>query len=234
MDRAPLTLNDCPPFPSVSPFLSLSPIPHFFSFPPSGLLISFILHFYKSTQKKYYSIDKKTIYSGTYFEAKKELNELLNRSVERRLIADVPVGSFLSGGLDSSIIAMLAKKQKEDLRTFSIGFDHLYFNESEFAEKMAKHIGTKHETIVFSQQEFKKNLTSFLDSIDEPFADSSAFAVFLLSKKTKAYSHSLTLSIFAILPQFSRGLPAYRHLKMPCKASRPRNSKRCRLSCGIK
>lgn len=135
--------------------------------------------------QKYYHIAKKPLFSGTYETAKNELNILLNKSVERRLIADVPVGSFLSGGLDSSIIAMLAKNQKEDLRTFSIGFDHPYFNESDFAKKMAHHIGTKHETIVFSQAEFQTNLSAFLDSIDEPFADSSAFAVYLLSQKTK-------------------------------------------------
>jgi len=110
---------------------------------------------------------------------------LLNKSVERRLIADVPVGCFLSGGLDSSIISMLAKNQKQDLHTFSIGFDHAYFNESNFAEKMANHIGTKHETIVFSKAEFQTNLNAFFDAIDEPFADSSAYAVFLLAQKTK-------------------------------------------------
>jgi len=135
--------------------------------------------------QKYYNIEKKPLYTSPYESAKIKLNELLNKSVERRLIADVPVGCFLSGGLDSSIISMLAKNQKQDLHTFSIGFDHAYFNESNFAEKMANHIGTKHETIVFSKAEFQTNLNAFFDAIDEPFADSSAYAVFLLAQKTK-------------------------------------------------
>jgi len=139
----------------------------------------------KISLKKYYTIDKKIPFKKSYSEAKEKLDDLLTKSVERRLVADVPVGSFLSGGLDSSIISMLAKRQKDDLRTFSIGFDHAYFNESDYAEKMANHIGSKHETIIFSKSEFKKNLPDFLDSIDEPFADSSSYAVYLLSQKTK-------------------------------------------------
>lgn len=136
-------------------------------------------------QKSYYKIEKKTAFEGTFSDAKINLKTLLEKSVSRRLIADVPVGSFLSGGLDSSIIAMLAKSQKEDLKTFSIGFDHPYFNESEFAVEMSKHIGTKHETIVLDKKYFQSEFAAFLNALDEPFADSSSFAVYLLSKQTK-------------------------------------------------
>ncbi|MBI3135312.1 MAG: asparagine synthase (glutamine-hydrolyzing) [Bacteroidetes bacterium] len=135
--------------------------------------------------ENYYTVEKKPLYAGTFSAAKNELRERLTKSVERRLVADVPVGSFLSGGLDSSIIAMLAKQQRSDLKTFSIGFDHPYFNESAFAEEMAKHIGTRHETLVLNKSSFKAEFASFLDSLDEPFADSSAFAVYLLSKHTR-------------------------------------------------
>ena len=136
---------------------------------------------------QYYQNSEKLKFEGTYSDAKNELQVKLNQSVSRRLIADVEVGSFLSGGLDSSVIAMLAKAQKNDLRTFSIGFDHEFFNESNYAEQMAKHIGSKHEKILLGKQEFKNSLNVFLDSLDEPFADSSAFAVFLLSKRTKQH-----------------------------------------------
>lgn len=135
--------------------------------------------------RNYYTIEKKSDFQGTVLDAQKELRLLLEKSIERRLIADVPVGSFLSGGLDSSIIAMLAKNQKEDLRTFSIGFDHPYFNESIFAQEMAKHIGSKHETIVLDKKSFKQEFPSFLEALDEPFADSSSFAVYLLSEHTR-------------------------------------------------
>jgi asparagine synthase (glutamine-hydrolysing) len=135
--------------------------------------------------ENYYTTEKKYLFEGNYQAAQIELKNHLNKSIERRLVADVPVGSFLSGGLDSSIIALLAKNQKDDLRTFSIGFDHPYFNESEFAEEMSKSIGTRHETIVLDKNSFKTQFDPFLQSLDEPFADSSAFAVYLLSKYTR-------------------------------------------------
>ena len=119
-----------------------------------------------------------------YEESKKRLNELLNQSVEKRLVSDVPIGSFLSGGLDSSIIATLAKDHKSDLETYSIGFESQFFDESSYAEEVAKKIGSKHYAFHLNQQDFKDNFDEFLDSLSEPFADSSAFAMFLLAKKT--------------------------------------------------
>lgn len=135
--------------------------------------------------KTYYRVEAQPLFTGSYEAAKSQLYTLLNKSVERRLIADVPVGSFLSGGLDSSIIAAIAKTQKEDLRTFSIGFDHPYFNESEYAVEMSKHIGTRHETLILDKIRFKAAFVPFLQALDEPFADSSAFAVYLLSQATR-------------------------------------------------
>lgn len=137
--------------------------------------------------KSYYQLTSHTRFQGTYDEAKKSLRELLEDSVSLRLISDVPAGSFLSGGVDSSVIAALAKKQKTDLRTFSIGFDHPYFNESAFAEETAAYLGTDHSTLVLSKDRFRGEFPAFLDSLDEPFADSSAFAVYLLSQYTRNY-----------------------------------------------
>jgi asparagine synthase (glutamine-hydrolysing) len=136
---------------------------------------------------KYYATGEKPAYTSDFETAKTELHERLQRAVQRRLVADVPLGSFLSGGLDSSIIALLAKHQKEDLQTFSIGFDHPYFDESRYALEIAQHIGTRHEQIILSKPEFRAHFQQFLDCLDEPFADSSAFAVYLLSKKTKEH-----------------------------------------------
>lgn len=120
-----------------------------------------------------------------YDQAKKKLYDTLDKSVERRLVSDVPLGCFLSGGVDSSIIAALAKKKKPNLKTFSIGFDHPYFNESDYAEEVAKHIGSDHTTYLLTKEDFKSNFADFLKAIDEPFADSSAFAVYLLSYHTR-------------------------------------------------
>lgn len=113
------------------------------------------------------------------------LNSLLDDSVRLRLHADVPVGSFLSGGMDSSIISALAVKHKPDLQTFSIGFkEESYFDESDFAELVAKHINSNHQTFKLTENDFINNIEDFLNSVDEPFADSSAFNFFMLSKFT--------------------------------------------------
>jgi len=114
------------------------------------------------------------------------LYELLADSVRLRLNADVPLGSFLSGGVDSSIISALAITHKKDLHTFSIGFkNESYFDETNFAEQVANHIGSNHSTFKLSEQDFLDNLEPFFQSIDEPFADSSAFNFYMLSKFTK-------------------------------------------------
>jgi asparagine synthase (glutamine-hydrolysing) len=123
--------------------------------------------------------------SLTKREVEKKLRTMLTNSVKNRLIADVPVGCFLSGGVDSSIIAAIAKRLKSDIKTFSIGFDHPYFNEAEYATIVANHIKTDHTVYTLTKTDFKNNFHDFLNALDEPFADSSAFAVFMLSKKVK-------------------------------------------------
>lgn len=128
-----------------------------------------------------------------WYIAKKNQNsvpfkELLNDAVALRLQADVPVGSFLSGGVDSSIISAIAKEHHPQLHTFSIGFkDETYFDESSYANLVAKHIGSIHHEFKISSTDFEENIQSFLESIDEPFADSSAFNVYILSKLTKEH-----------------------------------------------
>ena len=101
------------------------------------------------------------------------------------MMSDVPLGCFLSGGLDSSIIAALAIKNNPKLKTFSIGFDHNYFSECNYVDEVAQFIGSNHFKYILTQEDFKKNFSSFLHAIDEPYADSSAFAVYLLSKYVK-------------------------------------------------
>jgi asparagine synthase (glutamine-hydrolysing) len=125
-----------------------------------------------------------------WFTIKKEensesLHKLLDDAVKLRLHADVPVGCFLSGGIDSSIISALAIKHKKDLLTFSIGFkNEAFFDETSHAEKVAKHIGSNHHNILLSEDDFIDNLDDFLASMDEPFADSSAFNFYMLSQFT--------------------------------------------------
>ncbi|MCB9224103.1 MAG: asparagine synthase (glutamine-hydrolyzing) [Crocinitomicaceae bacterium] len=136
---------------------------------------------------RYYKTIRQPFISGGFSESVKDLRSLLTQSVKDRLISDVPLGSFLSGGVDSSIVSAIASRHKEDLETFSIGFDHPYFNESGHAKVVAEHIGSKHHEFIIGKEEFVSNFDEFLDRIDEPFADSSAFAVYFLSKKTKEH-----------------------------------------------
>ncbi|PJB13974.1 MAG: asparagine synthase (glutamine-hydrolyzing), partial [Flavobacteriales bacterium CG_4_9_14_3_um_filter_32_8] len=136
-----------------------------------------------------YQKEKTTpINAANYAEAQETLRNLLEDSVKKRLVADVPVGTFLSGGVDSSIISLLAKKHKPDLQTFSIGYkDEPFFDETNYANAVAKKIGSNHHVFSLSNNDLYENLNDILDYIDEPFADSSAIAVYLLSKYTKKH-----------------------------------------------
>ena len=143
--------------------------------------------------ERYYDIPYdsfKTEHSNiSYEDAKTNFRNLLEASVKRRLVSDVPLGSFLSGGIDSSVIATLAKKHKSDLHTFSIGFrDEKFFDETEYANLVAKHIKTEHTVFSLTNDDLYKHVNDILDYIDEPFADSSAINVYILSKETRKHA----------------------------------------------
>lgn len=141
--------------------------------------------------EKFYSIPyepgKKIAESEiSYDDAKATLRKLVEESVQRRLVSDVPLGAFLSGGIDSSIVTYCASKNVSQLNTFSIGFkDEPYFDETKYANLVAKKFGTNHTVFSVSNDEMFANIFSILDYIDEPFADSSAIAVYILSQKTR-------------------------------------------------
>lgn len=138
---------------------------------------------------RYYAIPSTEASSLTYVDAQKKLYELLEDSVQRRLIADVPVGAFLSGGTDSSVITALAAKHKPDLHTFSIGFkDEQFFDETEYARLVANHLGTDHTVFSLLNADLLEHVSSVLDYLDEPFADSSALNVYILSKQTRKHA----------------------------------------------
>jgi asparagine synthase (glutamine-hydrolysing) len=127
--------------------------------------------------------------SISYEQAKGKFKDLLEASVKRRLVADVPLGSFLSGGLDSSIVAGLASKHKPDLHTFSIGFkDEPFFDETNYARLVAKHFNTAHTVFSLTNKDLYEHVHTILDYIDEPFADSSSIAVYILSKETRKHA----------------------------------------------
>lgn len=112
-----------------------------------------------------------------------QLHNLLVEAVQDRLISDVPLGSFLSGGTDSSIVTAIASKLKgEKLKTFSIGFKERKFNESEYARQVASHLNTDHTEYILSEAEATGILETYLTHFDEPFADTSAIPTMLVSK----------------------------------------------------
>ncbi len=122
----------------------------------------------------------------SYDKQKDKLVELLDESVQKRLISDVPLGTFLSGGIDSSVITALASKHVDKLNTFSIGYqDEKFFDETKYANIVAKKFNTNHTVFSLSNRDLYEHLYDVLDYFDEPFADSSAIAVYILSKETR-------------------------------------------------
>lgn len=124
----------------------------------------------------------------SYESAQNKLYELLDASVRLRMIADVPLGSFLSGGIDSSVIVSLASKYTNHLNTFSIGYaNEPFFDETHYAELVARKFKTNHTTFKLTNDDLFNDLYHVLDYIDEPFADSSALPVHILSKHTRKH-----------------------------------------------
>jgi asparagine synthase (glutamine-hydrolysing) len=121
--------------------------------------------------------------------AKEQLNSLLLDSVEKQLISDVPIGTFLSGGVDSSLITALAAKlsPNKKIQTFSIAIDTGKFNESVYAKKVAKHLQTEHYEFQIKEKEIVELVNELLPTYDEPFADSSAFPTMIVSRLAKQH-----------------------------------------------
>ncbi len=124
----------------------------------------------------------------TYEEAKKELVTKMDASVQERMISDVPLGAFLSGGIDSSVIVAMASRYTPKLNTFSVGYkDNKFFDETQYAQLVAKKYDTNHHVFSLSNDDFLEHLNGVLDYIDEPFADSSALPVYILSHFTRKH-----------------------------------------------
>ena len=121
-------------------------------------------------------------------EAIKFTHGLVQKSVVSRSISDVPLGTFLSGGVDSSIVSLcLSLHKDEKIDTFSIGFEKKSFDESDKSREVAKLINSNHHEFIISEKDLTDNIDEIILNFDEPFADSSALASYLVSKKTKDY-----------------------------------------------
>jgi asparagine synthase (glutamine-hydrolysing) len=120
-------------------------------------------------------------------DAVRQLDELLQTAVEQQLVADVPVGIFLSGGLDSSLIAAIARRNHPDVSTFTVRFDQAGFDESAHAEAVAGALGTRHHTIELSGQNRADAFDELISTVDIPLADSSLLPTYLLCRATRRH-----------------------------------------------
>jgi asparagine synthase (glutamine-hydrolysing) len=125
----------------------------------------------------------------SYEDAKKELHALLINAVKIRMQSDVPLGAFLSGGIDSSLVAAIASKLSNvPVNTFTIGFEDPKYDESKVAQQFADIIGSNHKETICRPEDVLKMLPTFIKVYDEPFSDSSALPSLLLNSVTKQYA----------------------------------------------
>ena len=139
---------------------------------------------YWSVARKYHDLAKNPVQD---FEvAKSELKDKLRKSVKARMTADVPVGAFLSGGYDSSLVCAMAQELSvQPIKTYCIGFEQPGLNEAPYAKMVAQHLGTDHTELYISDADMYKIIEELPQCYDEPFADSSQIATMLVSRLAK-------------------------------------------------
>ena len=158
-----------------------------YKLPPGNNLV-IDLNTRKFTIKEYWNLKDTTDAGLSYEEAKEQLHKLLKDAVKIRLQADVPFGSFLSGGIDSALISSIAAKiSKEPIKTFSIGFVDPKYDESKIAAKFAQIMESVHTETICTPKDILEMLPKLIQVYDEPFADSSALPSLLLNKVTNQY-----------------------------------------------
>ena len=176
---------------AVSHYFTLSYIPHPWTIyegvqqlPPAGRLVA------RGDQlsiDRYWSVRSRVNHQRAQSEACDELRGLITDAVRLRMVSDVPLGAFLSGGLDSSIVvAEMARASSEPIKTFYIDFDQPGYSEREFARAVATHYGTEHHEMLI-RPSAAEILDDLVDYFDEPFGDASAIPTYYVSKMTREH-----------------------------------------------
>lgn len=138
-------------------------------------------------EERYWQLDFAPTFAGSEAEAEEQLHARLQAAVDDRLVADVPFGAFLSGGLDSSVVvALMAQRMTQPVKTFSIGFKEARYSELGGARRVADLLGTEHHELVV-EPEATELIEKLVWHLDEPFADSSALPTFLVAELARPH-----------------------------------------------
>lgn len=139
---------------------------------------------------KYWGLEdiQRNSFQGTFQEAAERLEDILEQAFRYRLVADVPVGLFLSGGIDSALLSAILKQQvKADLLHITIGFNEAAYNEAPKAEQVARELGVKHLVQYVDVEEAQNTLLKFCEIYDEPFGDTSGIPTYILSRLARQH-----------------------------------------------
>lgn len=128
------------------------------------------------------------LFNGTYKEAVDELERLLKASIQDQMMADVPVGAFLSAGIDSStVVALMQSLYPDKVKTFTIGMEDEKYNEAVYAKEIAAHLGTEHTELYITEEDARGVIPKIPFIFGEPFADSSQIPTYLVSRMTREH-----------------------------------------------
>lgn len=128
------------------------------------------------------------VFKGSFEEARDELERLMKDSISDQMVADVPVGAFLSAGIDSSTtVALMQSLNSTKVKSFTIGMEDPKYNEAVYAKEIAKHLGTEHTEMYITEEDAKAVIPKLPYMFGEPFADSSQIPTYLVSKMTRQH-----------------------------------------------